>query len=197
MHSVRVFAAAVLAASAAARFGTDPVSAFKMDQQRTYEQMGKELCSNECDETKDQDCLPCFYQQSDPARLEYELPFSQAPFCERFSEACAGANPLRVKPETRFLVDGAGRTTLLHGVNVIYKVDPYIPTQGEFDPDNSLNDEDIANLVDWGMNFVRLGVMWEAVETAPGVFNQTYLDQVDALITTLGENGMYTLIDGH
>jgi endoglycosylceramidase len=26
-------------------------------------------------------------------------------------------------------------------------------------------------LVAWGFNLVRLGVMWEAVETAPGVYN--------------------------
>jgi hypothetical protein len=40
--------------------------------------------------------------------------------------------------------DAAGRTLLLHGVNVVYKVDPYIPTiDGPFDMDNSLNTEDI------------------------------------------------------
>jgi len=39
-----------------------------------------------------------------------------------------------------------------------------------------LNDADIKNLTDWGFNFVRLGVMWEAVETAPGVYNHSYLD---------------------
>jgi aryl-phospho-beta-D-glucosidase BglC (GH1 family) len=27
------------------------------------------------------------------------------------------------------------------------------------------------DLKEWGFNFVRLGVMWEAVETAPGVYN--------------------------
>lgn len=32
------------------------------------------------------------------------------------------------------------------------------------------------------MNFARLGVIWEAVETAPGVYNQTYLDDVEKLI---------------
>ena len=39
--------------------------------------------------------------------------------------------------------------------------------------------------------------MWEAVETAPGVYNYTYLDEVDKLITKLGEAGMYTLVDAH
>ena len=52
-------------------------------------------------------------------------------------------------------------------------------------------------MADWGFNLVRLGVMWEAVETAPGVYNQTYLSEVDKLITKLGEKGIYTLVDAH
>jgi len=82
-------------------------------------------------------------------------------------------------------------------VNAIYKVDPYIPSQGDFDAQNSLNDEDIANLKRWGMNFVRLGVMWEGVEREPGVYDQAYLDELEKLINKLGEAGIYTLVDAH
>lgn len=94
-------------------------------------------------------------------------------------------------------MDAHGRTTLLHGVNAIYKIDPYIPSEGEFDPDNSLNDEDIANLKKWGMNFVRLGVMWEGVERKAGEYDMAYLDRVEHMINKLGEAGIYTLVDAH
>ena len=97
----------------------------------------------------------------------------------------------------RIFVDQTGRQVLFHGVNVVYKVDPYIPTIGEFDAQNSLNDEDIALLKKWGQNFVRLGVMWEAVEREEGVYDDNYLDQVEAMINKLGENGIYTLVDAH
>jgi endoglycosylceramidase len=60
----------------------------------------------------------------------------------------------------------------------------------------SLN-SDIADLKSWGFNFVRLGVMWEAVETSPGVYDEAYLAKVDALITRLGKAGLYTLVDAH
>lgn len=60
-----------------------------------------------------------------------------------------------------------------------------------------MTDGDIDNLVNWGFNFVRLGVMWEAVETSPGIYNDTYLTEVDALITKLGNKGIYTLVDAH
>ena len=120
-----------------------------------------------------------------------------ADYCSRFPDTCASANPLKVNPETRFLVDSYGRTTMLHGVNAIYKVDPYIPSEGAFDPQNSLNDEDIANLKKWGMNFMRLGVMWEGVEREAGVYDMAYLDKVEALINKMGDAGIYTLVDAH
>ena len=118
-------------------------------------------------------------------------------YCTRFPDTCESANPLEVNTKTRFLVDKYGRTTLLHGVNAIYKVDPYIPSEDEFDPDNSLNDEDIANLQKWGMNFVRLGVMWEGVERSEGKYDADYFDKVEALINKMGEAGIYTLVDAH
>jgi hypothetical protein len=39
--------------------------------------------------------------------------------------------------------------------------------------------------------------MWEAVETSPGVYNETYLAEVDKLINKLGDKGIYTLVDAH
>ena len=95
------------------------------------------------------------------------------------------------------LVDQEGRPTIFHGVNVVYKVDPYIPSNGDFDPQNSLNIKDIADLKKWGMNFVRLGVMWEAVERSAGVYDDNYLDKVEILINQLGAAGIYTLVDMH
>ena len=36
-----------------------------------------------------------------------------------------------------------GQQLLFHGQNVVYKEPPYIPSEGAFDADTSLNDEDI------------------------------------------------------
>ena len=36
-----------------------------------------------------------------------------------------------------------------------------------------MNDEDIADLKKWGINFVRLGVMWEGVEREAGKASTT------------------------
>lgn len=105
--------------------------------------------------------------------------------------------PIRINPKTRFMVDGSNRATIFHGVNIVYKVDPYVPSKDAFDPQLSLTDADIDSLVSWGFNLVRLGVMWEAVERSPGVYNQTYLGEVNKIINRLGEKGIYTMVDAH
>jgi len=46
-------------------------------------------------------------------------------------------------PASRQIVDEFGRSVIFHGVNVVYKMDPYIPSDGAFDAQDSLNDEDI------------------------------------------------------
>lgn len=107
------------------------------------------------------------------------------------------ARSVWIDPEDRVIRDKDQRHVLFHGVNVVYKVAPYIPESDIFDSQSSMTDKDIQDLKDWGFNFVRLGVMWEAVETAPGVYNDTYLEEIDKLITKLGNQGIYTLVDAH
>lgn len=50
---------------------------------------------------------------------------------------------IAVNTQTKSLVDEFGRNVLFHGVNVVYKIAPYIPSDGEFDVGDSLNAEDI------------------------------------------------------
>lgn len=104
---------------------------------------------------------------------------------------------VQMNPETRMFIDGYNRSLILHGVNVVVKAPPYIPITTYFDPQMSLCPEDINNLVTWGINFVRMGVMWEAVEKSPGVFDMDYLGNMTTLINQLGQQGIWTLIDAH
>jgi len=60
-----------------------------------------------------------------------------------------------------------------------------------------LNIDDIRNLRDWGINMVRMGVIWEGVEIEKGIYNMSYLNEMEILINELGEYGIYTMIDIH
>ena len=49
--------------------------------------------------------------------------------------AAAQSGEITVNTTSRFMIDGQRRTTIFHGVNVVYKVDPYIPSMNAtFDP---------------------------------------------------------------
>jgi len=97
-----------------------------------------------------------------------------------------------------FILDNEGRYSVFHGVNVIIKLPPYLPDIDKFDPLNSLNTEyDLKTMKKMGFNMVRLGVIWEAVERQPGVYDMEYLKKVEEIINTLGKNGIYTMVDAH
>lgn len=53
-------------------------------------------------------------------------------------------------PTKRFILDNDGRYSIFHGVNVVYKLPPYIPITDHFDPMNSLSFEDIVNMKNLG-----------------------------------------------
>lgn len=57
--------------------------------------------------------------------------------------------------------------------------------------------QDLDDLQAWGFNVVRLGVMWSAVETAPGVYNTTYLGIMRDLVQRMAARGIYTIVDAH
>ena len=97
----------------------------------------------------------------------------------------------------KFITDKYGRPTIFHGVNIVYKLPPYIPITDKFDPLFSLSKEDIKIMKKLGFNFVRLGIMWESVEREEGKYDMEYLNQMEEIINNLGKNGIYTMIDNH
>ena len=100
--------------------------------------------------------------------------------------AQAAADPLAVKGAR--LIDGQGRTVVLHGVNVVYKLAPYTP---------DFTRADARRLRGWGMNAIRLGVSWRALEPTRGVLATVYVARVRRLVRLAGAEGLWVLIDMH
>jgi len=109
--------------------------------------------------------------------------------------ACCHA--YHVDTDSKLIVDDLGRSRIFHGVNAVVKIPPFVPSTKSFTYDMSLNDQDIAYMKKWGMNVVRLGVMWVAVEPVKGQYNTTYLESVRELTDTLGKNDISVIIDMH
>ena len=102
------------------------------------------------------------------------------------ASARAATDPLTVKGG-RF-VDGHGRAVVLHGVNVVYKLAPYTP---------DFTRADARRLRGWGMNAIRLGVSWRALEPARGAIDAAYVARVRALVRLAGAEGLWVLVDMH
>jgi endoglycosylceramidase len=90
-----------------------------------------------------------------------------------------------------FLTNSDGQVVMLHGLNEVYKIAPGEPSASGF------SDDDAAFLATNGFNAVRVGVIWSDLEPEPGVFNSAYLASIESTVQTLGNHGIYSIIDFH
>ncbi|OBI06249.1 endoglycoceramidase [Mycolicibacter heraklionensis] len=90
-----------------------------------------------------------------------------------------------------WLTDADGRVLILHGVNEVYKYAPFSPEANHFGAD------DAAYLAANGINAVRVGVIWAAVEPNPGEIDYGYLASIKGTVDLLGSYGIVSVIDLH
>lgn len=75
-----------------------------------------------------------------------------------------GPGCLHVNTSTHRLVDGRHRERYFHGVNVVVKGPPWMPsTSGGFDPFWSFVEEDMELLHENGLNGIRYESTWGSV----------------------------------
>ncbi len=91
----------------------------------------------------------------------------------------------------RWIVDPYGRVVIDHGFNMVDKRPPYLPSAVGFGAD------DARFLAAHGFTAVRLGVLPEAVEPAPGPFGDSYLAGIARTVAVLGHYGIRSLLDLH
>ncbi len=89
----------------------------------------------------------------------------------------------------RFL-DNHGRHVILNGINVVNKSkeEQYLFQAGE---------DFYANLKSWGFNCIRFIIIWDGLEPEPGVYNETYLKEIDQRIQWAADNGLFVVLDMH
>jgi endoglycosylceramidase len=120
-------------------------------------------------------------------------------------------------PGGPYLYDRFGRVVLLHGVNAVEKRAPYelYPDPGK--PWN-FTAADARRIAHLGFDVVRLGILWQGIETGNGGLNDTgtcadgrpgrasmfnaatvatYLDRITRTVDLLGRFHVYTLLDMH
>ncbi|HLX87061.1 MAG TPA: hypothetical protein VKR22_01165, partial [Acidimicrobiales bacterium] len=137
--------------------------------------------------------------------------------------AAPGADPSTgpvgplLAPGGRYLIDRYGRTVLLHGVNLVYKVPPYQVVVGGSGA-NALTAGEVQTMASLGFDVVRLGIIWKGLEpgtapmndpaictpgspraSGPDQFDQAafdaYMGHLDDDIALLGRYGISSLVD--
>src|SRR4030042_3705314 len=112
-------------------------------------------------------------------------------------------------------LDAAGRNLLSRGVNLggSSKV-PKNPDGATHLPDHFFEHRDVSfvgrpfpldeadehctRLSQWGFNFLRFLVTWEAIEhSGPGKYDNAYLDYLAAVLEKAGQYGFNLFIDPH
>jgi endoglycosylceramidase len=93
----------------------------------------------------------------------------------------------------RFITDSQGRVLTLHGVNMVNKIaaSGYAPDAIGFGRD------DARFLSRNGLNVVRLGIIWKALEPQPGVYDNAYLGRIMRSYRLLHNQGISVLLDFH
>lgn len=86
--------------------------------------------------------------------------------------------------------DGTGKPLLLHGINVVNKS----KDQGYI---GDLGPADFAAIRRWGMNCVRLGILWDGLEPEPGRIDTRYLERIAGLVQAAKAQGLLVLLDMH
>lgn len=105
---------------------------------------------------------------------------------------------IHVDPISQHFVDEYGRVRIFHGVNVVYKLPPFLPNLTHFDPQNSLTDDDLTNLHKWGFNVIRFYTAWMGVNpNSETEVNQDYLAQLSKAVQMMENKGIYALLDCH
>ena len=104
----------------------------------------------------------------------------------------APADPLAksVSIEGALFIDDQGRQVMLNGINIVNKNKEtgYIYQSGP---------ELYEELASYGVNCIRLIMIWDGLEPEPGVYNESYLKEIDKRIEWAGQNNIFVVLDMH
>lgn len=126
-----------------------------------------------------------------PAAVAALLACASTPLLTGAHAAPATTTPYPLRHAGQWLLDNYGRVEVDHGFNVVAKRPPYQPSATGF------GEDDARFLAAHGFTAVRLGVLLEALEPAPGRFNEGYLNGIAATVQMLSRYGIRSLLDFH
>ena len=102
----------------------------------------------------------------------------------------------RISVNEMTFVDESGRERIFNGVNLVHKGDWSDDGKRNYIPKNWTEDM-FKRLSELGINLVRLGLIWAAVEPEPDVYDENYLDYMENVVDLCAKYGIYVYLDMH
>jgi endoglycosylceramidase len=90
---------------------------------------------------------------------------------------------------TKF-IDSHGRQVIFSGMNYVNKD----PKTNYITKDSSAVYEQMGK---WGINCLRLGLIWDGAEPQPGKYDEKYLDQIEQKVKWAAQHSIYVMLDMH
>ncbi len=99
-----------------------------------------------------------------------------------------------MRREGRWLVDEHGRVVIVHGFNLVWKLDPYVPPATA----EGFTAADADWLERYGFNGARLGTLWAGITPdAPGAGDPSYRQGWQRVMDLLADRGIWMQLDMH
>lgn len=104
----------------------------------------------------------------------------------------------KIRTDKLRFIDDKGRERIFNGVNLVYKgrqseTNPFRKNYTPTDWDESM----FSYLKSKGINLVRLGLQWDAVEPECGIYDKDYLNLFSGYIDLCAKYGIYVFLDMH
>jgi hypothetical protein len=104
------------------------------------------------------------------------------------------AKPPQLRRQGRWLVDRQGRVVIVHGLNLVYKREPYAPPNDE----TGFTSKDARWLARHGFNAARVGTLWAGLTSdAPGTADPSYVARVQRVLDLLAKRHIWMQLDMH
>nr|CAH8820794.1 unnamed protein product [Trichobilharzia regenti] len=105
------------------------------------------------------------------------------------STQLTGLNKITLNTDGQF-IDTRGFIKLFRGFNSVRKSFPWYSQQ-------VLNITQMKMFQNWGINTIRLQVMWSGVYPHQSTINTTYLDQIEKIVNLFAQYNIYVILDMH
>lgn len=95
------------------------------------------------------------------------------------------------------MLDSAGRERIFNGINLIYKGEKRSYTDCKKQYIRTYQETDFKHLRENGINLVRLGIVWDAIEHEMGNYDDTYFKWISGILDMCHQYGIYVYLDMH